>query len=119
MRAIVLALAIGFSTHLQAFEIEEEQLFFAEDESAELHILSTTDTVTFRPLIEAFQRENPALSLRYTVASSQQVFSALFDEDLVFDLVISSAMDQHRWHQRTVPDPLSCQHRRSVPGGWW
>ena len=66
---------------------------FAFGSGPELHILSTTDTVTFRPLIEAFQRDNPAVSLRYTVASSQQVFSALYDEDLPFDLVISSAMD--------------------------
>ena len=93
MRAFILALALTFVSQAQAFEIEEEQLFAADDERAELHILSTTDTVTFRPLIEGFQRQNPSLSLRYTVASSQQVFSALYDEDLAFDLVISSAMD--------------------------
>jgi iron(III) transport system substrate-binding protein len=74
----------------QAYEIEEETVF--EGGTAELSILSTTDTEAFLPLITQFQAANPDVTLRYTVANSQQVFAAMLEE-VAFDLVVSSAMD--------------------------
>lgn len=85
--AIGLMLWAGAAT---AFEIEEETLFAGG--AATLAIISTTDTEAFAPLIEAFQGENPNVSIRYTVASSQDVALAL-DEGEPFDLAVSSAMD--------------------------
>jgi len=95
MRPTVTALALTFALAqpASAFEIEEEHLFTAPGASAELHILSTTDTVTFAPLIEGFQQQRQDLTVRYVVASSREVFRAINDEGAKFDLVISSAMD--------------------------
>lgn len=76
-----------------AFEIEEETRFPADPERAELSILSTTDTDIFAPLILAFQKARPGTAVRYTVASTQELHRALYDEAAAFDLAISSAMD--------------------------
>jgi iron(III) transport system substrate-binding protein len=95
MRRILAALvtALSLSLPAQAFEIEEERLFPAAIVSARLHILSTTDTVVFEPLLTAYQALHPGVEIRYVVASSQEVFSAVHDEGAAFDIVISSAMD--------------------------
>jgi len=95
MRPIITAVALICASiwPAQAFEIEEEHQFPAPNASAELRILSTTDTITFTPLIEGFQKNHPDLAVRYTVASSQEVFRAIYDDSAQFDLVISSAMD--------------------------
>ncbi len=76
-----------------AFEIEEVTVFEGTPGGPELHILSTTDTEAFAPLIEAFQAANPDVTLRYTVANSQEVYAAIYEEGARFDLVVSSAMD--------------------------
>lgn len=91
MRHIIAAIGLTLCAGLvHAFEIEEETVF--EGGSNQLSILSTTDTQAFAPLITAFQIANPDVTLRYTVANSQQVFAAL-QEEAAFDLAISSAMD--------------------------
>ncbi|MBB5722752.1 iron(III) transport system substrate-binding protein [Loktanella ponticola] len=91
MRHIIIAAGLTLWASIAgAYEIEEEAVF--EGGEAELSILSTTDTEVFAPLIAAFQASNPGVTLRYTVATSQQVFAAL-QEDAAFDLAISSAMD--------------------------
>jgi len=93
MRTYLITLALIFMLGVPAvaFEIEEDRLFPGAGQ--ELRILSTTDTVIFSPLIEGFQKTRPDLAVRYTVASSQEVFRAIYDEGAQFDLVISSAMD--------------------------
>ncbi|MCV2872572.1 ABC transporter substrate-binding protein [Defluviimonas sp. WL0050] len=96
MRAALLALGLilGFARLAVGFTVEEEVAFPATgSNSRELVILSTTDTAVMRPLIEAFQNRNPDVAIHYTVANSQEVFAAINDEGLAFDLVISSAMD--------------------------
>lgn len=96
MRAALLALGLILSlTRIAAgFTVEEEVTFPAAGAAAqELAILSTTDTAVMRPLIEVFQTRNPDTAIRYTVANSQEVFTAINDEGMEFDLVISSAMD--------------------------
>ncbi len=96
MRAAILAIVLSLCLPIaaQAFETEEERLFPAEgSDTREISILSTTDTSVLAPVITAFQKNHPGIAVRYTVASSQEVFSAIHDEGLAFDLVISSAMD--------------------------
>ncbi len=96
MRPAILALVLSLCLPMAAaaFETEEERLFTAEGPgSREVSILSTTDTSVLAPVIDAFQKSHPGIAIRYTVASSQEVFSAIHDEVRPFDLVISSAMD--------------------------
>ena len=91
MRHIVTAVGLSiWASAMAAFEIEEETVF--DGGAALLSILSTTDTEAFAPLITAFQQANPDVTLRYTVANSQEVYAAL-RENAAFDLAISSAMD--------------------------
>ncbi len=91
MRHIIVAAGLTLWASMSgAYEIEEQAVF--DGGEAELSILSTTDTEVFAPLIAAFQAANPGVTLRYTVATSQQVFAAL-QENAAFDLAISSAMD--------------------------
>ena len=75
------------------FEIEAEKIFPATAGKTELRILSTTDLEIFAPIITEFQKENPAISVLYTVASSREIFDAVYTGSARFDLVISSAMD--------------------------
>lgn len=93
MRPAIAALTLtcALANASGGFEIEEERVFAGGSDS--LHILSTTDTMAFAPLIAGFQRSHPKIAVRYTVASSQEVFKAVQGEGLAFDLVISSAMD--------------------------
>jgi iron(III) transport system substrate-binding protein len=96
MRATILAfgLIIGLVGSATAFVVEEETLFPATGtEKQMLSVLSTTDTSILRPVIVGFQTGNPDVAVRYTVANSQEVFAAIHEEGLAFDLVISSAMD--------------------------
>lgn len=78
---------------LAAFEVEEETVFAGASGGAVLRILSTTDTEVFAPLIAAFQVDNPAITVIYTVANSQEVYRGIYDEAGAFDLAVSSAMD--------------------------
>lgn len=104
MRAILLALGLSLGLGLglglatggraAALVVEEERLFPASGPPvATLSVLSTTDTAILGPMIAAFQTRNPGVAVRYTVAGSQEVYAAIADEGLPFDLVISSAMD--------------------------
>ena len=96
MRAIILALGLilGWLGSAAAFVVEEETQFPATGVEAQvLSILSTTDTSILRPVILGFQTRNPSVSVRYTVANSQEVYAAIHDEEARYDLVISSAMD--------------------------
>jgi len=93
MRQLILAAALALLAHgAAAFEVEDDRVF-GTGVGVEISVLSTTDTQIFVPLIEAFLARNPTLRLRYVVASSQEVYRAIRDEGVAFDLVISSAMD--------------------------
>ncbi|THD85893.1 ABC transporter substrate-binding protein [Aliigemmobacter aestuarii] len=76
-----------------ALEIEEEAILPGQPGGETLAILSTTDTAYFRPVLEAFQRANPELTIRYVVAGSQDVYAAVTERKMAFDVAISSAMD--------------------------
>ncbi len=116
MRPTVAALALtcALAGASNGFEIEEEHVFSGGADT--LHILSTTDTVVFSPLIKGFQEIHPEISVRYTVASSQEVFKAVHDEGLAFDLVISSAMDlQMKLANDGFAAPHSSPETQSLP----
>ena len=96
MRAILCALGLilALAAHAAALAVEEERVFPAAGQQiATLSVLSTTDTTILGPVITAFQARNPGIAVHYAVAGSQEVFAAIADEGLAFDLVISSAMD--------------------------
>ncbi len=76
-----------------SFEIEEVKRFGMDNADVQLKVLSTADLSVFEPYIIAFQLKNPRIAVDYTVASSTEVMKAIFDEQIQFDLVISSAMD--------------------------
>jgi iron(III) transport system substrate-binding protein len=119
MRAFVLALwMILTAARAGAFTAEDVRLFPATGIGADaLSILSTTDTELLVPVILAFQARNPAVAVRYTVASSQEVFTAIHDEGLPFDLVISSAMDlQMKLANDGFAAPYSSAPTLGLPG---
>ncbi len=93
MRSALCSIAISLiASFASAFEIEQQQLFEGQGDET-ITILSTTDIGIFRPLIEAFQTAHPELSVDYVVASTQEVYRAIYDEGVAFDLAVSSAMD--------------------------
>ena len=111
-----LGLILGLAAPAAAFEIEEERLFAADNPVGTLRILSTTDTGIFLPLIAAFQAERPRVSVHYVVASSTEVFAAIYDEGAAFDLVISSAMDlQMKLANDGLAQPYSSFATQSLP----
>lgn len=77
-----------------AFEQEAEKTYPATAQGGgTLAIISTADLEVFEPLILAYQRERPSVSIRYVVASSKELFRAIGEEGAAFDIAISSAMD--------------------------
>ncbi len=88
---LIVLVASLLSAH--AFEIEQHKIFPARYEGATLRIISNSDIDIFAPMVEAFQRRYPSVSVDYTVVSSTELMKALYDEKQVFDVAISSAMD--------------------------
>lgn len=94
MRHFGFALVLSvFATAINALELEESRFYPAEAETEVLRILSTADVGAFEPIIRAFQKQNPVLSIQYDVASSAEVMRGIYDEAAPYDLAISSAMD--------------------------
>ncbi|MFV2002271.1 MAG: ABC transporter substrate-binding protein, partial [Paracoccaceae bacterium] len=85
--ALVMAPAPAIATEF------EKEVMFSGSGAGQLQIISTTDIDLFQPLIEAFQKRHPTLSILYVQASSTNVFEAITSSDYNFDLAISSAMD--------------------------
>lgn len=124
MRAVLLALGLSLglilatANRLAALVIEEERLYPANGAStATLSVLSTTDTAVLGPVIAAFQTRNPGVAVRYTVAGSQEVYAAVAEEGLAFDLVISSAMDlQMKLANDGLAAPFRSTATATLPG---
>ena len=91
-RLIAALVLVWVSVAAQAFEIEDERQFGPAD-GRQLEVLSTTDISILEPVISAWLEANPGLGLHYVMASSQEVYRAIGEEGLAFDVVISSAMD--------------------------
>lgn len=75
------------------FEIEEQRLYQATPERAQLRVISTADLNAFEPILQAFQVNHPDITIDYVVTGTTDLMHALFDEGASFDLAISSAMD--------------------------
>lgn len=91
-----------------AFEIEDELLFEVVAPTSTLRILSNTDLIYFKPLVDTFQKQFPTTNVLYTVASSSELYKAIYESQADYDLVISSAMDLQ---VKLVNDGLSMQHQ--------
>lgn len=76
-----------------AQEWEDRRIFNEGAGGADLRILSSTDTVLFAPLIEAFVAENPLISVEYLVSGTADINRRVRQTPEAFDVVISSAMD--------------------------
>lgn len=81
------------SSPARSFEIEDHKIYPAPSGTRLLRIISTADIDAFEPIILAWQRLNPGVTVDYTIASSSQLMTAVYDEQVPFDLAISSAMD--------------------------
>lgn len=94
MRHFILTLVtlLTLASKVVAFEVEATRVFGPVG-GAEIAVLSTTDIAILEPLIVDFLSKTPNTSLRYVLASSQEVYRAVADEGAAFDVVISSAMD--------------------------
>lgn len=108
IRVLIVGLALVLARPAAALVVEEEFVLGPADAAPVLRILSTTDVSAARPFLEAFHNANPDLSIRYTVASTISAYEAIADEQLPFDLVISSAMDlqmklANDGHARPIP----------------
>jgi len=99
---------IVFSSPIKAFDIEDERTFEVANPRSTLRILSNTDLVYFAPLIHAYQKRNSSVKVIYTVASSTELFEAIYNDAAQFDLVISSAMDLQ---VKLVNDGLALKHQ--------
>jgi iron(III) transport system substrate-binding protein len=92
----IAAVLTGFFVALApaaAFEIEDQRTFGSAQADSQLRIISTVDLDLFTSLLWEFQRLHPGIGIEYTVASSAELFKAINDENVGFDLAISSAMD--------------------------
>ncbi|MEM7257084.1 MAG: extracellular solute-binding protein [Pseudomonadota bacterium] len=109
---VAMMLSLLLPWPLQAFEKESERLFQATATQRHvLKILSTTDLDYFEPLIAAYQQQYPTITVLYTVASSVELYRAINDEAMDYDVVISSAMDLQ---MKLVNDGFAQQHRSAV-----
>ncbi|OUS07396.1 ABC transporter substrate-binding protein [Rhodobacterales bacterium 52_120_T64] len=85
---------LAFGPHLaSAFEVEGNRIYAAPNGNVTLKIISTADINVFEPIILEFQRAHPTINIDYVIASSTELMKAIYEEDAVFDLAISSAMD--------------------------
>lgn len=82
-----------FSSPLFAFEVEEKRTYKSANPQGTLRIISTADVAAFEPLILAFKIENPNIDVEYTVTSSTELMTAIYEDGASFDVAISSAMD--------------------------
>ncbi|WP_171235130.1 ABC transporter substrate-binding protein [Ruegeria sp. HKCCA6837] len=72
---------------------EDRQVFNAEAGHTPLRVISSTDTFLFEPLIAAFLKENPGVSVDYMVTGTADIDRVVRAAPDDFDIVISSAMD--------------------------
>lgn len=107
MRHFIFAILMWMPVAVFAFEIESEALFEAENETARLRIISSTDEAVFAPIIAQFQSLNPSISVYYVVASSAEISKAISQENEAFDIAISSAMDLQT---KLANDGFALQH---------
>lgn len=93
MRYLVALVLSLLAPALWAQDWEDWRVFNAEGDDSTLRIISSTDTVLFAPLIEAFVARNPDVSIEYLVTGTSDIDRHVRQTPDAFDIVISSAMD--------------------------
>ncbi len=92
--ALVLILALILcGDAASAQEWEDRQRFGAADASTTLHILSSTDTALFAPVLAAFVAGRDSVAIEYFVAGTADLNSIFRQSPNAYDVIISSAMD--------------------------
>ena len=87
---IVLILKINI---LFALNIEEQKIYGLKKNTSDLNIISSTDINIFDKIMNDFSKINPDLSVKYTVASTKDIFETINTGTEEYDVVMSSAMD--------------------------
>lgn len=72
---------------------EDQRVFNGARGTAELRIISSTDTDLFAPLLEAFVAQNPDVRIEYLVTGTADIDRRFRAAPAAFDITISSAMD--------------------------
>ena len=94
MRGFVLFfILIVFPLRLTAFEIEDSLVLGQENAPTNIRIISTTDVVLFKPILQEFLAVNPSVKIEYVVTGTTELMRAISEEKAPFDIAISSAMD--------------------------
>ncbi len=83
--------ALGGTLPVSGFEVEDQRVYPGSGDGV-LRIISTADLDVFDPILRAYQIENPAVSIDYTVTGTSDLRDAI-EGGAEFDLAISSAMD--------------------------
>jgi iron(III) transport system substrate-binding protein len=73
--------------------VESVTSYGPEKQVADLRILSSTDRDIFEPVLKRFVQEFSQIQIKYTVASTSDIFTEISENHAKFDLVMSSAMD--------------------------
>ena len=77
-----------------ALQIESTNLYGNTTKNINLEILSSTDIEVFSPILKKFSEINPNISIRYSGASTADIYNEVKNNKLSkFDLIMSSAMD--------------------------
>jgi iron(III) transport system substrate-binding protein len=109
MRHFVFSLiALIWASAAAAFEVEGSYRFGPENAARELRIISTADVEILVPLMELFLKQHPGLAIDYTAASSGELVTAIVQEQVPFDVALSSAMDLQI---KLANDGFSAEHR--------
>ena len=94
MRYCVFAFFLIFwVTESFALTAESVTDYGTDNRAIDVEILSSTDQEIFEPILEEFVKKFPNRRIRYTVASTSDIFEFISTNQTEFDLVMSSAMD--------------------------
>lgn len=116
MRKIIATAIVWFIavSQVNAINIEERRVF--GDAVRSVRVLSTIDVDIIAPVFEDFLKSGANLSIDYQTASSQDVYDAITQDRVKFDMVISSAMDlQMKLANDGFASSLSDQSLAQVP----
>ena len=93
MRYLVTLGLIFLCNATAAQEWEDRQVFNDAEATTTLRIISSTDTVLFAPMIEAFVARHPDVAIEYLVTGTADIDRRFRAAPEAFDIAISSAMD--------------------------
>ena len=94
MRCITVTIVLILKINLLfALNIEEQKIYGLKNNSSDLNIISSTDINIFDKIMNDFSKINPDLSVKYTVASTKDIFETINTGTDEYDVVMSSAMD--------------------------